>query len=155
MTALIRDLVEHVPPADFLAVRFGIAAVVMFVLFRRQTLALTRRELRVGVVLGLLYGVAQVLQTTGLAHTDASVSGFITGTYVVLTPVLGAVLLQHDRRVLEPAADEREALPARPGAAEAGEQGRLGRHPLRLGVDEGAVQVPEHGGGSGGHEGPR
>ncbi len=93
---LIHDLVEHVPPADFLAVRFGIAAVVMFVLFRRQTLALTRRELRVGVVLGLLYGVAQVLQTTGLAHTDASVSGFITGTYVVLTPVLGAVLL-HDR----------------------------------------------------------
>ncbi len=93
---LIHDLVEYVPPADFLAVRFGIAAVVMFVLFRRQTLALTRRELRVGVVLGLLYGVAQVLQTTGLAHTDASVSGFITGTYVVLTPVLGAVLL-HDR----------------------------------------------------------
>jgi len=93
---LIHDLVEHVPPADFLAVRFGIAAVVMFVLFRRQTLALSRRELRVGVVLGGLYGVAQVLQTTGLAHTDASVSGFITGTYVVLTPVLGAVLL-HDR----------------------------------------------------------
>ncbi len=93
---LIHDLVEHVPPADFLAVRFGIAAVVMFVLFRRQTLALTRRELKVGVVLGMLYGVAQVLQTTGLQHTDASVSGFITGTYVVLTPVLGAVLL-HDR----------------------------------------------------------
>jgi drug/metabolite transporter (DMT)-like permease len=93
---LIHDLVEHVPPADFLAVRFGIAAIVMFVLFRRQTLALTRRELRVGVVLGMLYGVAQVLQTTGLQHTDASVSGFITGTYVVLTPVLGAVLL-HDR----------------------------------------------------------
>ena len=86
---LIHDLVEHVPPADFLAVRFGIAAVVMFVLFRRQTLALSRRELRVGVVLGALYGVAQVLQTTGLQHTDASVSGFITGTYVVLTPVLG------------------------------------------------------------------
>ncbi len=93
---LIHDLVEHVPPADFLAVRFGIAAVVMFVLFRRQTLALSRHQLRVGVVLGVLYGVAQVLQTTGLQHTDASVSGFITGTYVVLTPVLGAVLL-HDR----------------------------------------------------------
>ena len=93
---LIRDLVEHVPPADFLAVRFGIAAVVMFALFRRQTMALTRREVRVGVVLGVLYGVAQVLQTMGLQHTDASVSGFITGTYVVLTPVLGAVLL-HDR----------------------------------------------------------
>jgi drug/metabolite transporter (DMT)-like permease len=91
---LIRDLVEHVPPADFLAVRFGIAAVVMFLLFRRQALALSARELRVGAVLGVLYGVAQVLQTMGLQHTDASVSGFITGTYVVLTPVLGAVLLR-------------------------------------------------------------
>jgi drug/metabolite transporter (DMT)-like permease len=93
---LIHDLVEHVPPADFLAVRFGIAAVVMFALFRRQTLALSRRELKIGIGLGVLYGLAQVLQTTGLQHTDASVSGFITGTYVVLTPVLGAVLL-HDR----------------------------------------------------------
>ncbi len=63
---LIRDLVEHVPPADFLTVRFGIAAVVMFALFRRQTLGLGRRDLRVGVVLGVLYGLAQVLQTMGL-----------------------------------------------------------------------------------------
>src|SRR5918993_513665 len=63
---LIRDLVESVPPADFLAVRFGIAAVVMFLLFRRQTLALSRRELRLGVVLGVLYGLAQ-LSLQGLA----------------------------------------------------------------------------------------
>jgi drug/metabolite transporter (DMT)-like permease len=91
---LIRDLVDTVPPADFLTVRFGIAAIVMFALFRRQTLALGRRDLRIGVVLGVLYGSAQVLQTMGLQHTDASVSGFITGTYVVLTPVLGAVLLR-------------------------------------------------------------
>jgi drug/metabolite transporter (DMT)-like permease len=91
---LIRDLVAHVPPADFLGVRFAIAAFAMFVLFRRQTLALTRRELRLGVVLGLLYGVAQLLQTMGLQHTAAAVSGFVTGTYVVLTPILAAVLLR-------------------------------------------------------------
>ena len=95
---LIRDLVETVPPADFLTVRFGIAAIVMFALFRRQTLALSRRDLRIGVVLGVLYGSAQVLQTMCLQHTDASVSGFITGTYVVLTPVLGAVLLREHIR---------------------------------------------------------
>jgi drug/metabolite transporter (DMT)-like permease len=91
---LIHDLVAHVPSADFLAVRFGIAAVVMAVVFRRQTLALTRRQVLVGVGLGALYGLAQLLQTIGLEHTDASVSGFVTGTYVVLTPVLGAVLLR-------------------------------------------------------------
>ncbi|MFC7492092.1 MULTISPECIES: DMT family transporter [unclassified Knoellia] len=91
---LIRDLVEHVPSADFLAVRFGIAAVLMFALFHRQTLALTRRELTLGAGLGALYAVAQLLQTTGLETTAASVSGFLTGTYIVLTPVLGALLLR-------------------------------------------------------------
>jgi len=91
---LIRDLVEHVPSADFLAVRFGIAAVLMFTLFHRQTLALSRRELTLGAGLGVLYAVAQLLQTVGLETTAASVSGFLTGTYIVLTPVLGALLLR-------------------------------------------------------------
>ncbi len=91
---LIRDLVATVPPADFLTVRFAIAAVVMFAVFRRQTLALSRADLRLGVGLGVLYGLAQLLQTVGLQHTDASVSGFVTGTYVVLTPLLGALLLR-------------------------------------------------------------
>ena len=91
---LIRDLVVHVPSADFLTVRFAIAAVVMAAVFHRQTRALSRREVLVGVGLGMLYGGAQLLQTVGLEHTDASVSGFVTGTYVVLTPVLGAVLLR-------------------------------------------------------------
>ena len=45
-------------------------------------------------MLGGLYGVAQILQTTGLAHTPASVSGFITGLYVVITPLLAALLLR-------------------------------------------------------------
>ncbi|HEX8970493.1 DMT family transporter [Oryzihumus sp.] len=91
---LIRDVVRQLSPADFLAVRFTIAAVVITAVFWRQVRRLDRRELTVGAGLGVLYGVAQVLQTVGLAHTDASRSGFITGTYVVLTPVFGAVLLR-------------------------------------------------------------
>lgn len=91
---LIRNLVQTVPALDFLAVRFSIAALVMVVVFHRQVRALSRRELGVGVVLGGLYGLAQILQTIGLRTTDASVSGFITGIYVVLTPVLAALLLR-------------------------------------------------------------
>ena len=91
---LIRDLVQTVPPADFLAVRFTMAAVRMVRLFRRPLRALTRRDWVVSAGLGSLYGLAQILQTIGLAHTDASVSGFVTGTYVVLTPVFTALLLR-------------------------------------------------------------
>lgn len=91
---LIRDLVAHVPSADFLAVRFAIAAVVLFALFHRHVIALSRRELVLGVGLGAIYGFAQLLQTVGLEHTAASVSGFVTGTYVVLTPLLAALLFR-------------------------------------------------------------
>ena len=91
---LIRDLVQVVPPIDFLAVRFSIAAAVMALAFRRQVLALGRRDLLLGVVLGSLYGSAQILQTIGLRTTAASVSGFVTGMYVVLTPVLAAIIFR-------------------------------------------------------------
>ena len=91
---LIRDVVRQMSPADFLAVRFTIAAVATLAVFWRPMLALDRREIRVGVGLGALYGAAQILQTIGLAHTSATRSGFITGTYVVLTPVITAVLLR-------------------------------------------------------------
>ena len=91
---LIRDVVRVLPPTDFLAVRFTIAAAAMVAVFWRPLLALGRRELRIGVGLGVLYAVAQILQTVGLAHTEASRSGFITGTYVVLTPIFTAVLFR-------------------------------------------------------------
>ncbi len=91
---LIRDVVQVMPPADFLAVRFTIAAVAMLAVFWRPMLALNKREIQIGFGLGVVYAVAQIAQTVGLAHTSASRSGFITGTYVVLTPILTAVLLR-------------------------------------------------------------
>jgi drug/metabolite transporter (DMT)-like permease len=90
---LIRDLLERVPTLDFLAVRFAVASVALLVVAPRAVARLSHAARRGAVVLGILYGVAQILQTAGLAHTPASVSGFITGMYVVLTPVFAAVLL--------------------------------------------------------------
>ncbi|GAB3783414.1 DMT family transporter [Nocardioides ungokensis] len=91
---LIRDLLERVPTLDFLAVRFAIASVALLLVAPRAVARLSPASRRSAVVLGLLYGVAQILQTAGLAHTPATVSGFITGMYVVLTPVFAAVLLR-------------------------------------------------------------
>ena len=91
---LIHDLLDRVPVLDFLAIRFAIASVALWALAPRALGRLSRGSLRHAAVLGALYGVAQILQTTGLAHTPASVSGFITGMYVVATPLFAAVLLK-------------------------------------------------------------
>src|SRR3954469_10274246 len=91
---LIHDLLERVPTLDFLAVRFSIAGVLLLLAAPRAVGRLSPEARRQAAVLGSLYGVAQILQTAGLAHTPASVSGFITGMYVVATPVLAALLLR-------------------------------------------------------------
>ena len=91
---LIKDVLVVLPVADFLAVRFVVAAVVIVGLFWRPLRRLDARAWRRGALLGVVYGGAQILQTQGLATTEASVSGVITGMYVILTPVLAAVLLR-------------------------------------------------------------
>ena len=91
---LIKDLLDRVPTLDFLGVRFLIAGTVMLLVAPRAVARLTSGASRRALVLGLVYGVAQILQTAGLAHTAASVSGFITGMYVVCTPLFAALLLR-------------------------------------------------------------
>jgi drug/metabolite transporter (DMT)-like permease len=91
---LIKDLLDRIPVLDFLAVRFAIASVALLLLAPRALSRLSARSRNTAVVLGVLYGLAQILQTAGLAHTPASVSGFITGMYVVCTPLLAAAILR-------------------------------------------------------------
>lgn len=91
---LIKDLLDRVPTLDFLAVRFTIASVATIIVAPRALGRLSPESRRHAVVLGVVYGFAQILQTAGLAHTAASVSGFITGMYVVSTPLFAALLLR-------------------------------------------------------------
>jgi len=90
---LIHDVLTRIPVTDLLTVRFAVASVGLALIAGRQ-LRMSSRTVRDGVLLGILYGGAQILQTFGLAHTAASVSGFITGLYVVLTPLLAALILR-------------------------------------------------------------
>jgi drug/metabolite transporter (DMT)-like permease len=91
---LIKDVVQRVAVADFLAVRFVVAAAAMALMFARPLMRLPRRQWLQALALGVVYGVAQLLQTTGQIYASASVSGFVTGMYVVFTPLLGTVLLR-------------------------------------------------------------
>ncbi|MGZ5372783.1 MAG: DMT family transporter [Aeromicrobium sp.] len=91
---LIKDLNDRLPVVDFLGVRFAIAAAALFLVAPRAIARLSPDVRRRSAYAGGIYGIAQILQTTGLKFTDASVSGFVTGMYVVATPLLAAVLLR-------------------------------------------------------------
>jgi drug/metabolite transporter (DMT)-like permease len=91
---VVKDAVERMPVMDFLAWRFAIAAVAMALVRPRAVLALDRRGRRAGVLLGLALGAGYVAQTVGLERTPATVSGFITGLFVVLTPLSAGLLLR-------------------------------------------------------------
>lgn len=92
---LVKDLTDAVPVPDVLAVRFAMATAALCAIAPRAVRSLSPAAIRHGLILGALYGTAQILQTTGLTTITASVSGFVTGTYVVFTPVLAARLLGH------------------------------------------------------------
>lgn len=91
---LIKNLLDDLPVLDFLAVRFAVAALVMMALFGRHVRRLSHDQVIRAVALGVVYALAQIVQTYGLSTTPAAVSGFVTGTYVVLTPIFGALLLR-------------------------------------------------------------
>jgi drug/metabolite transporter (DMT)-like permease len=91
---LIKDVVGRMRVVDFLAVRFAIAAIAMLVLFARPLRRLPHGQIGRALLLGIVYGAAQLLQTWGLKLIAPSVSGFATGMYVVFTPILAWLLLR-------------------------------------------------------------
>jgi len=98
---VVKDAVERMPVMDFLAWRFTLAAVVMAMLRPGAVRRLSPAARRHGVILGAALAAGYVAQTFGLRRTPATVSGFITGLFVVFTPLCAGVLLR--RRVSRPA----------------------------------------------------
>ncbi|MCL4314131.1 MAG: DMT family transporter [Candidatus Thermoplasmatota archaeon] len=91
---LIKQSMEYTTPVIFLAVRFGIsAAVVLPLAIKGKEIAMTRSVVP-GIVSGTLLFLGYFFQTLGLVYTSAIDSGIITGLYVVLIPVLSALVFR-------------------------------------------------------------
>lgn len=91
---VVQDAIARMPVMDFLAWRFVVASVVMIALRPTCLRNVTRLELLRGVGLGTMLGLGYIAQTYGLHYISAAISGFITGMFVVLTPVMSWILLR-------------------------------------------------------------
>src|SRR5262249_52198108 len=81
-------------PAFYTSVRFGIAALCFGLLFANHLRRSGRKEIGKGAVLGLFSFAGIGFYTSGLVFTQASKAGFISGLYLVFTPLLGYLLFR-------------------------------------------------------------
>jgi drug/metabolite transporter (DMT)-like permease len=91
---ITKDVLNAIPTADFLAERFVLATAVMLAVRPRVLRGLSREGWLHGTLIGLILSFSYLTQTYGLRTTPASVSGFITGMFVVFTPIIGAFVLR-------------------------------------------------------------
>lgn len=94
---LTKNALASVEVYPFLFVRFLVATIVLSVivfLTPRSRRSYDLRTLWLGVSLGILLFGAYAFQTMGLGHTSPSITGFLTGLYVVLVPILSIPLFR-------------------------------------------------------------
>ena len=91
---VMKDAIERQSVNSFLFTRFLVAVIAMFLLKPTVIQSINREVLRKGFIAGLFLAAGYILQTLGLALTGAAVTGFITGLYVVATPVIAALVLR-------------------------------------------------------------
>lgn len=88
---VVKNSLEHSSVFVFLALRFTLAGICMAIFRPRVFRSLQREEIFAGVRLGFFMFCGYAFQTAGLRHTTASNSGFITGSSVVLVPLILAL----------------------------------------------------------------
>jgi drug/metabolite transporter (DMT)-like permease len=84
----VKDAVAVYPLFPFLALRFGIASLTLALPGAARVRVLVRGGVAAAALAGGLLAAGYVLQTAGLERTSVSSAGFLTGMYVVLTPLL-------------------------------------------------------------------
>jgi len=91
---VMKDAIQRQSVNNFLFTRFALAVIVM-ILIRPQIIKLFNKDLlQRGGLAGIFLGLGYIAQTLGLERTGAAITGFITGLYVVLTPLIASIVLK-------------------------------------------------------------
>lgn len=92
---LVHDALDDITPFAYLVGRFGIATLLLapVTIPALRTRGPERRMLvRAGLIAGVILFGGYATQTVGLQYTSPSTSAFLTGLYVIITPVIESVI---------------------------------------------------------------
>ncbi len=91
---LMKDAIVLQPYMDFLATRFTVAAIAMILLRPMVSLRFEAGDVKYGAIIGVVLAFGYITQTIGLDLTTAATSGFLTGLYVVFTPLIAWLFIR-------------------------------------------------------------
>jgi drug/metabolite transporter (DMT)-like permease len=91
---VMKDAIERQSVNNFLFTRFLLAVIVMIALKPSVIKNFDRDLLQRAGSAGIFLGLGYIFQTLGLARTGAAITGFVTGLYVVFTPLLAYFFLK-------------------------------------------------------------
>ena len=97
----MKGTLERLDVNSFLTWRFLIATLLLIAI-RPKVLKKFNRELVLkGALVGIFLGSGYIFQSFGLTLTTVSNTGFITGLYVVITPLIAALILKRNISAFE------------------------------------------------------
>jgi drug/metabolite transporter (DMT)-like permease len=97
---LVKRALDDISTLLFLTIRFVFAGFALSLIFRKEIRKSDLgRSIRGGSLAGIFLFSGYILQTYGLKHTTPAKAGFITGLYVPLVPLFGALVY---RKVPQP-----------------------------------------------------
>jgi drug/metabolite transporter (DMT)-like permease len=99
--ASMKGPLERLDVNSFLTWRFGIATLVLIAIRPSVLSKINFLFLKKGALIGFFLGTGYIFQSFGLSLTTVSNTGFITGLYVVLTPVVAAIFLKKNITLIE------------------------------------------------------
>ena len=85
---VVKNALDHVPPAYMVAIRFSIAAVVMLIIFGRRLKGSGRDTIVHGLLIGFFLFTAYLVQTIGCNYTTAGKNAFLTAIYIIIVPFI-------------------------------------------------------------------
>jgi len=90
---LVQNAIADMPVFMFLFLRFFLAFLLMFIVFYKK-ISFDKNSLKAAFILGFVNFLVFSFQTFGLLYSPSSVVAFITGVYVILTPVTAFFLFK-------------------------------------------------------------
>ena len=90
----VANSLDNLTPFQLVLLRFGIAAVILILVFQKNFRKLKVSSIKKGSILGVLFFIGFALQTFGIQYTTPSKNAFLTGVNVIIVPLIAFFLFK-------------------------------------------------------------